>query len=270
MEMLMEQGSGITLYLHQEGRGIGLIKKLKTSTLQTAKETLWGSAEGRTSGTAARGAVSASEPGPPRRPLNRTDGQLSRHEALKTWIRPGDSRSDARADLNHRGLPQLLQDPLRAGGACRRASAAKVPDMELLAYQQGSHYFSSAMADSRQYSGSESSCDSRHRSITSQLNTLIDTVRHRPDCNPTAEAERLLDAMLDHFGYENNCMMQVGFPQAVVHGLRHQAICFNTAKVSHRLRKGQEVAPHEVAFIRLLWLEHIQVHDRAFEEFLAS
>ncbi|KAA0888379.1 hypothetical protein [Oryzomonas rubra] len=112
-------------------------------------------------------------------------------------------------------------------------------------------------------------CDSRYRSIIDQLDVMIELVHREPGRNLTAELDRLLDVMTNHIGSENSCMEMVGFPQAIQHRLHHQFICINTGELYHRFSKGQEVMPDELTYIRLLWIEHIHIHDRAFEEFLA-
>lgn len=73
-----------------------------------------------------------------------------------------------------------------------------------------------------------------------------------------------------HIGCENSIVELVGFPQAIQHRNHHQFICAKTAKLSHRISKGQVELPDKLDYIRLMWLDHIHVHDRAFEDFLAS
>jgi hemerythrin len=111
-------------------------------------------------------------------------------------------------------------------------------------------------------------CDSRYRSIVSQLDLMIELVRGEPRQDLSAELEHLLGTMRDHIETENSYMEMVEFPQALQHGQRHQVICFHTAMLRYRMSKGDLPAAREIAFIRSLWLEHIQVQDRAFEEFL--
>ncbi|QEM68736.1 hypothetical protein FO488_11610 [Geobacter sp. FeAm09] len=124
--------------------------------------------------------------------------------------------------------------------------------------------------DSSRIAERKLTCDSRYRSIIGQLDAMIELVRREPGRNLTAELDRLLEAMMEHVGSENGYMELVGFPQATQHRLHHQFICINTAELRHRFSKGQDVLPDELADIRLLWLEHIHVQDRAFEEFLAA
>jgi hemerythrin len=142
--------------------------------------------------------------------------------------------------------------------------------MELHTYGQCITPLPGMLIDPMPLSEKKLTCDSRYRSIIGQLDVMIGLVRREPGRNLVLELDRLLEAMMDHIGSENSYMELVGFPQAVQHGLHHHAICINTAELHHRFSKGQSVLPDELAAIRLLWMEHIQVHDRAFEEFLAS
>jgi hemerythrin len=142
--------------------------------------------------------------------------------------------------------------------------------MRLQPYGQYSDTFPNMMISPQQFTERKLSCDSRYRSIVGQLDVMIELVSGEPGRNLTLELEHLLDAMMDHIDSENSYMEVVGFPQAVQHHLHHQFICINTAELCHRFSKGQDVLLEELAYIRLLWMEHIHVHDRAFEEYLAS
>ncbi|QEM67038.1 hypothetical protein FO488_01930 [Geobacter sp. FeAm09] len=142
--------------------------------------------------------------------------------------------------------------------------------MELHTYGQCSSPLPGMMVDPLPLGARKLACDSRYRSIIGQLDAMIGLVRREPGRNLVLEVDHLLEAMMDHIGSENSYMELVGFPQAVQHGLHHQTICITTAELRHRFSKGQSVLPDELAAIRLLWMEHIQVHDRAFAEFLVS
>lgn len=113
-------------------------------------------------------------------------------------------------------------------------------------------------------------CDSRYRSIISQLDIMIEMVSRRPGLDLMVKLDSLLTATYDHCTNEDSLMIQVGFPQAVTHHLHHLSMRINTDELLHRSRMGREVHPKELAYIRLLWMEHIAVHDRAFEEYLAT
>ena len=125
-------------------------------------------------------------------------------------------------------------------------------------------------ASPRQVREKKQTCDSRYRSIIGQLDAMIKLLCEKPGVNLTRELDRLLDVMMEHIGSENGYMELVGFPQATQHRLHHQLLWVNTAELAHRFNKGLDVLPDELAEIRLLWLEHIHVQDRAFEAYLAA
>jgi hemerythrin len=112
--------------------------------------------------------------------------------------------------------------------------------------------------------------DSRYRNIIGQLDGMFEQLLHQPDKDLKADFDRLLDSVMEHIGSENCYMGMVIFPQAVQHCLHHQFICTKMAELRHRISKRLEVQPEELGYIRLLWMEHIHVHDRVFEEFLES
>jgi len=112
--------------------------------------------------------------------------------------------------------------------------------------------------------------DSRYRGIGCWLNSLLELFHQEPERNLTPELDHLLEVMTEHFVKENASMTLVGFPQALVHRLRHQTICFRTAKLRYRFSKGEKVSHDELGFIRLLWQEHIELHDAVYERFLVS
>ncbi|KAA0894296.1 hypothetical protein [Oryzomonas rubra] len=142
--------------------------------------------------------------------------------------------------------------------------------MELHTYKHDTPPLPHMPIDPHRSNESRLACDSRYRSIIGQLDAMIVLVREKPGVDLTRELDRLLDVMMEHIGSENSYMELVGFPQATQHRLHHQFLCGNTAELARRYGKGLDVLPDELADIRLLWLEHIHVHDRAFEEFLES
>lgn len=113
-------------------------------------------------------------------------------------------------------------------------------------------------------------CDSRYRSIVNKLDVMIDLVQQQPGYNMTNDLDRLLDSMMDHFCSENTVLKLVDFPQAMNHRLHHYSIFTDTAEMRHLFNKGENVLPDRLPKIRQLCLEHISVHDRAFEEFLVN
>ena len=142
--------------------------------------------------------------------------------------------------------------------------------MELHTYGHCNEFVPGMMAHGRSCAEQRPACDSRYRSIIGQLDDMIELIRRQPGRNLTAELGRLLDAMRDHIDSENSFMEMVGYPQAVKHRLHHQFICAITAELRHRFSKGQDVLFDELDYISQTWMEHIHVHDRAFEEFLAA
>jgi hemerythrin len=118
-------------------------------------------------------------------------------------------------------------------------------------------------------SGDKLICDSRYRNIINRLNAMIELISTKPGSDLTAEADQLLDAMMDHIDSENGVMEMAGYSNTVHHRSDHQLICFLTAGLRYRFSKGRDVLPEDLSYVRQLWLAHMQMYDRAFEEFLA-
>lgn len=142
--------------------------------------------------------------------------------------------------------------------------------MELQSYRHYNDPISDTLANLQQLAEIQPACDSRYRNIIDQLDDMIELHHQQPGRNLATELNHLLDAMMVHIRSEDSVMGLVGFPLIVKHRLHHQFICTNTAELLHRFSKGQDVPSDELTSIRLLWMEHIRVHDRAFEEYLAS
>jgi hemerythrin len=136
--------------------------------------------------------------------------------------------------------------------------------------RQDEEYFPDQAIEPAQGPGSELIWDCRYRSIIGQLNLMLDLLRREPGRDLTPELDRLVTATLNQIDPEDRFLELVEFPGAREHRLRHQFICVNTAKLRYRVGKGRCVLPNELEYLRLLWLEHIQVHDRSFEDFLLS
>lgn len=113
-----------------------------------------------------------------------------------------------------------------------------------------------------------SPCDSRYRNIIGQLDSMMETVRQQPDCQLTKEIDFLLNYMMHHIGSENRFMELVNYPHAIMHRHHHYNIFEIVDDLKHRLTERQNLLPEELVNIRTLWLTHIQMHDRAFEEYL--
>ena len=134
------------------------------------------------------------------------------------------------------------------------------------------HYDPASGMDSYMHflTSTNTGCDSRYRSIVKKLDVMIDLVQQQPGYNLTNDLDRLLDSMMDHFCSENKFLNLVDFPQAMKHRLHHYSIFTDTAEMRHLFSKGENVLSDGLPKIRQLCLEHISVHDRAFEEFLAQ
>jgi hemerythrin len=113
-------------------------------------------------------------------------------------------------------------------------------------------------------------CDSRYRSIVNKLDTMIELVREQPDCNLSSDMNQLLDSMKEHFCSENDVLKLVDFPQSITHRFDHYSIFTDAAEVRHLFSKGEETVSNRLSRVRRIFLEHIHVHDRPFEEFLVS
>jgi len=141
--------------------------------------------------------------------------------------------------------------------------------METQSYHQFDKHFKTMSNDSRILSEDMPVSDSRYRNIVGQLNAMFEQILRQPDKDLGADFDKLLSTMMEHIDKENGYMKLVCFPQAVQHHLHHQFICTKTAELSHRISKGEMVQPEDLGYVRVLWLFHIQMYDRAFEEYLA-
>ena len=132
---------------------------------------------------------------------------------------------------------------------------------------QNSDYAVESTVEAQQLAERKLNRDSNHRNIIGQLDVMIKFVRQGPGRDLTAHLEFLLDAMLEHIETENKFMAVTCYPNATTHRLHHLHICINTADLRCRFSKGLEVFSEELSNIRLLWLIHIQTHDRELENF---
>lgn len=126
------------------------------------------------------------------------------------------------------------------------------------------------LINSRQPAERTQECDSRHWNILGHLDVMIEVLHGQPGCNLTLEPDHLLEVMMAHITAEDRFMEQVGFPQDLEHRFHHHFLCASTAELCHRFSMSQNIQVNETIHIRLLWMKHIQMHDRAFEEFLAT
>ena len=142
--------------------------------------------------------------------------------------------------------------------------------MELQTCRPEDPGFPDSLAAHRDPAVADRGCDSRYRSIFGQLDVMIETVRRHPECDQRDALRRLLQGMRHHFAAENASMGLVGYPDSASHSFQHQSICVSAVVLGQRLAGRQFLVPEELTGLRTLWLEHIKVHDRAFEEFLTS
>lgn len=141
--------------------------------------------------------------------------------------------------------------------------------MEPQLYGQYNNHFSGVLTGTLKFAESKLNYDSRYRNIIGQLDVLIELVRQQPGRKIVTELDRLLDAMMDHIGPENNFMALVRYPHEKKHRNHHYYLFVITDDLSHRFTVGQNVLLEELANLRLLWLMHIQLHDQDFEAFLS-
>ena len=140
--------------------------------------------------------------------------------------------------------------------------------MELRTYGQHNEHLSGVMFDSLQFVEKKRNSDSRYRSIVTQLDAMMELLIRQPDRKLTTEMDHLLDDMMHHVGSENRFMELMDYPQALEHRNNHYSIFIMTDDLSQRCAMGQKVLLEDIGNIHLLWMIHIQRHDRAFEEFL--
>lgn len=131
-------------------------------------------------------------------------------------------------------------------------------------------FFPGVLAAGPSTDRNDSGCDSRYRSIISELDALIEAWRLLPERARRLSLDRLLRVMGDHIGAENDSMAMVGYPEALLHLVQHHAICVSAAELCHQVSRDRYPVLGELIELRSRWLEHIRVHDRAFEEFLTS
>lgn len=141
--------------------------------------------------------------------------------------------------------------------------------MRLQTYGQHTELIPDVIVESLLFTEKKLACDSRYRSIIAKLDVMIELIRQQPCRKLTLELDQLLDAMIRLIGAENRYMAVAGYHKKTIHHNHHYYIFVITDDLNNRFRMGQNVLLEELVNIRLLWLIHIQIHDRAFEEFMA-
>lgn len=142
--------------------------------------------------------------------------------------------------------------------------------MELQAYGQYKEHIPGALTESLAFLESKMGYDSRYRNIIVQLDLMVELIGQQPSHEITTELDRLMAIIIDHIGSENNFMALVGYPHMTKHRVIHSSMLIITDDLSRRFRIGQNVLHEELVNLRQLWLIHIKLHDRDFENFLAS
>ncbi|QEM67702.1 hypothetical protein FO488_05735 [Geobacter sp. FeAm09] len=140
--------------------------------------------------------------------------------------------------------------------------------MQLHTYGQYPPSWHGMVIEQQRLTERKPTCDSRYQNIIGPLDTMIELLRKKPDVNLARELDRLLDTIMEHIGLENSYMEMVAFPQAARHRLDHQILWVDTAGLAHRFDKRLDVLYGELVSIRVRWMDHISVHDRAFEAYL--
>jgi hemerythrin len=168
------------------------------------------------------------------------------------------------ADIRH------LWTNSRKKATCGRAYNTKEFAMELQPYGQFDNHFPGMQTGSLEFAESKLNYDSRYRNIISLLDMIIESVRQRPGRKITTELDRLLDIMMGHICPENNFMALLGYPHETKHRNHHYYMFEITNDLNSHFAIGKNVLIEELVNLRLLWLMHIQLHDRDFEEFLIS
>ncbi|MBW4056626.1 MAG: hypothetical protein HIU83_14730 [Proteobacteria bacterium] len=140
--------------------------------------------------------------------------------------------------------------------------------MRLQTYGQHTELISDVMVESLLFAEKKLAYDSRYRDICAKLDAMIELIRQQPCRNLTVELDQLLEAMIRIIGTENHFMAVAGYPKKTIHHNHHYYMFVITDELNYRFRMGQNVLLGELTNLRLLWLIHIQIHDRAFEEFL--
>lgn len=141
--------------------------------------------------------------------------------------------------------------------------------MEFRTYGQDNVHLPGGKSESQLFAEGKLHYDSRYISIVGQLDAMIEMLQQKPGCKLTSELDKLLDSMMDHIGPENNFMALVRYPEVTKHRNHHYYLFVMTDDLNNRSAMSQDVTCEELENIRHLWMMHIQMHDRAFEEFLA-
>ncbi|NVN91440.1 MAG: hypothetical protein HXX11_12680 [Desulfuromonadales bacterium] len=109
-----------------------------------------------------------------------------------------------------------------------------------------------------------------YRSITNRLDMLLDHVHYQPSAPLTEGLDLVLEELDSYMGEEYECMQIHDFPLISLHRLHHSFLRDNTADLWCRSRRGRMVLAEDIKYIRLLWLNHIHLHDQVLEDYLRT
>ena len=285
MEQVFETDSGVIFHLCGEGRGIGLIKNTGSALQRAAAGVKWRG--WRDSSPSPSPTHQERGGGVQKSPLPWWEGDRERGRRSETQLGQAGARQQA-GFPNAPGLrqhrdrhPQQLPAEHRAGarrwgtrgigttGSPWGTGSSTDTGWDPAALRHLAAAQPEAVTQTEMHPSAAQRCDSRYRGIVSRLDALLELFHLEPERNLAAEMDVLLEAMSEQFGSENDCMILVGFPQALVHSVRHQAICFEAAKVRYRFSTGRPVSYSDLALLRMLCMQHIESYDANFERFLA-
>lgn len=140
--------------------------------------------------------------------------------------------------------------------------------MELQVNGQYDSYMPGMMFDEKLLTEKSPLYDSRYRNIILPLETIIELGGSKLPANLLEKLNYHLNTITTHIESENKVMELTEFPQAMKHQSDHLLLLAYTTSLCYGFSSDPGAKPNKWACVRLLWLKHIQVHDRALEQFL--
>lgn len=140
--------------------------------------------------------------------------------------------------------------------------------MELQVNRQYDSYMLGMMFDEKLLTEKSPLYDSRYRNIILPLETIIELAGSKLPANLLEKLNYHLNTITTHIESENKVMELTEFPQAMKHQSDHLLLLAYTTSLCYGFSSDPGAQPNKWACVRLLWLKHIQVHDRALEQFL--
>lgn len=142
--------------------------------------------------------------------------------------------------------------------------------MELQVIGQYDCYMPGMMFGEKLLTEKSSLYDSRYRNIIIPLDTIIELMDSKLPANLQEKLNYQLNTMMTHIKSENKVMELTEFPQAMKHQSDHLLLLAYTTSLCYGFSADPCAQPSKWAFVRLLWLKHIQVHDHTLEQFLTT